>query len=190
MAKHQFQTEIGQLLKLMTHSLYSNKEIFIRELVSNSSDALDKFNYLSLTDEKFKEELDELFRLFKIMVEKRSLEDIPGVDSGMLKQFQFFFSNYDTMREQIVQQLQGQFGEPVKDMVHTLVQQLREELGDEALFEEVVEDTTVQELIDDSKPVIDVPAEIEMIDHQLTTPGLNEEEINALLDKRASLQNQ
>lgn len=56
MAKHQFQTEIGQLLKLMTHSLYSNKEIFIRELVSNSSDAIDKFNYMQLTDETFKEE--------------------------------------------------------------------------------------------------------------------------------------
>lgn len=54
MAKHQFQTEVGQLLHLMTHSLYSNKEIFIRELVSNSSDAIDKLNYLRLTDENLK----------------------------------------------------------------------------------------------------------------------------------------
>ena len=54
MAKHQFQTEANQILHLMIHSLYSNKEIFVRELVSNASDALDKLNMLVLTDEKYK----------------------------------------------------------------------------------------------------------------------------------------
>jgi molecular chaperone HtpG len=56
----QFQTEVNQLLKLMIHSLYSNKEIFLRELISNASDAADKLRFEALTDAALYEGVSEL----------------------------------------------------------------------------------------------------------------------------------
>ena len=61
MSKRQFKAESKKLLDLMINSIYTNKEIFLRELISNASDALDKLYYESLTNKKLKVDKKNLF---------------------------------------------------------------------------------------------------------------------------------
>ena len=77
--KKQFKAESKKLLDMMINSIYTNKEIFLRELISNSSDALDKIYYKSLTDEKIKIDKKEL----KIRIEKdTNNRTIKIIDNG------------------------------------------------------------------------------------------------------------
>ena len=87
MAKQKFKTEVSQLLQLIIHSLYSNKEIFLRELISNSSDALDKLRYLNLTDKKYKKiTLDPKISISFINTDKQKTLTISDNGIGMDKE--------------------------------------------------------------------------------------------------------
>ena len=61
MENKQFKAESKRLLDLMINSIYTNKEIFLRELISNASDAIDKLYYRSLTDKNVKVNKDDLY---------------------------------------------------------------------------------------------------------------------------------
>lgn len=78
MVNKQFKAESKQLLELMIHSIYSSKDIFLRELISNSSDALDKRHFLSLTDSENKYDKLEI----KIVVDKEN-RSIKLIDNGI-----------------------------------------------------------------------------------------------------------
>jgi len=69
----EFQTEAKQLLQLMIHSLYSHKEIFLREIISNASDALDKIRFESLTNSAIKADADSLKITISVNKENRTL---------------------------------------------------------------------------------------------------------------------
>ena len=73
MKKKQFKTESKRILDLMINSIYTNKEIFLRELISNSSDALDKLYYLSLTNKDIKVTKDDLFIRVDYNKDKRTI---------------------------------------------------------------------------------------------------------------------
>ena len=86
MERKKFKTEVSELLHLIIHSLYSHKEIFLRELISNASDALDKLKYLTLVDENFKDlKYDPRIDISFVDTEKEKLLIISDNGIGMSK---------------------------------------------------------------------------------------------------------
>ena len=85
MAKKQFKAESKKLLDMMINSIYTNKEIFLRELISNASDAIDKLYFLSLTDKNVKVKKDNLEIWIKPDKEKRTIK-ITDNGIGMTKE--------------------------------------------------------------------------------------------------------
>lgn len=108
-----FQTEVKQMLHLVVHSLYSNKEIFLRELISNASDALDKLRFLALADGTLFEKDPDL----KISIQvNEKLKTITIADNGIGMSWDEAVANLGTIAKSGTKEFMSQLtGESAKD---------------------------------------------------------------------------
>jgi len=168
MAKKQYKAETKRLLDLVIHSIYTHKEIFLRELISNASDALDKAYYTSLTEDlqidrtnlSIRIELDPTLRTLTIIdngigMTKEEVEDNLGViaKSGSYN----FKKNLETADKQEEVDIIGQFGVGfysafmVAEKVEVYSQSIRE--AESVYFESTGEDGYRIETLDEKLPV-------------------------------------
>lgn len=134
---------------------------------------------MSSSDRTFGENLDLLIKLLRKLKDKSQFEGMPGVPKSFVSNFDFFIQNYERMKDQIAAQLLQQFGEPIKQMVADMVDQLQEELDEDGIGS--IDETPSQP----ETPIITGHKKtVEEIDEMLRKPGLSEEEIDRLLDER------
>ena len=117
--KKEFKAESKRLMELMINSIYTNKEIFLREVISNASDAIDKLHYKSLTDKNVKVKKDEFNIFVSINKDERTLtisdngigmtkEELENNLGTIAKSGSFDFKNNNEKKENI--DIIGQFG--------------------------------------------------------------------------------
>lgn len=144
-----------------------------------------------MEDENFKQELEEFFRLFKKLVEKESLDSIPGVDSQQMEQIKTFMSQFENVKDEL--NINMIHVDPfTKMMISTMVKQMREQLGPEMDQPQITSASAIVDqkeeelkaLSDESQRMVSL---IETIDEQLKNPNLSDEEIDALLDRRSRI---
>lgn len=146
-----------------------------------------------MEDENFKKELEDFFRLFKKLIEKESLGDLPGVDPQQVEQLKMFMAQFDDVKDEL--KVEMLHIDPfTKMMISTMVKQLREQLGPDD-DEDETPHLDVEEIInqreEELKPLSDEAQRnlslIETIDEQLKNPNLTDEEIDNLLDRRSQI---
>ena len=144
-----------------------------------------------LENEEINKQMEELFRLFKKMMEKYPPDSMPGIDKAQAEQLKMMLSNYDSMKVSFSSDMFGFFDEETtKKILAKLISQLREQLGEDA--EEVVEKVSLVE--QKEKEFEQLPTQdrymalLDAIDAELKTPNLSMEKIDELLDKRKEIQ--
>ena len=134
---------------------------------------------MATNDRSFSENLDLLIKLLRKLKDKSQFEGMPGVPKMFIMNFDFFLQNYEKMKDQISEQLLQQFGEPIKQMVADMVEQLQDEVD--------------SNMIPEAEPLAEIPVitgqkrTLAEIDDLLKNPALSQDEIDKLLDERHRL---
>lgn len=146
-----------------------------------------------MENDNINKQMEELVRLFKKMMEKYPPDSIPGIDKAQAEQLKMMLSNYDDMKISISSDMFGIFDEETtQKILSRLIKQLKEQLGEDAYEEEVVEKLSIVDMKE--KEFQQLPTEdryvalLDAIDTELKKPNLTMDEIDTLLDKRKKIQ--
>ena len=136
------------------------------------------------SNNSFERDMDQLISLFKKIKAKTSNEQFEHLDPAFMQNLDFIINNYEMVKGNVPKEMFGQMGIPFQQLLKEFINQLKQQLGEDYNEEmgaetanETIASTEKSELVND----------IEKIDLMLKNPGLSEEELNALLDKRSDL---
>lgn len=145
-----------------------------------------------MENEEINKQMEELFRLFKKMMEKYPPDSMPGIDKAQAEQLKMMLSNYEGMKVSMSSDMFGIFDEETtKKILARLIEQLKAQLDEDADYqeEEKLSIVDVKEKEFEQLPTEDrYVSLIDAIDTELKKPGLSMEEIDNLLDKRSKIQ--
>lgn len=146
-----------------------------------------------MENEELKNQIDELFRLFRKVMEKYPPDDVPGMDKAQLEQLKAYLTQYESVKDQFSVEMFGLMDQGMaKQFISLLIKKLREQLGEDADIDELPEDHIKEvefkeKAFETLQTGENYQALIDAIDAQLKNPNLSDDEMDALLDKRQKL---
>ena len=146
-----------------------------------------------MEDDDLKKQIDELFRLFRKVMEKYPPDEVPGMDKAQLEQLKAYLTQYESVKDQFsVEMFSMMDNGMAKQFISMLIKKLREQLGDDADIDELpedhIKDVEIKEKAFESLQTGEnYQSLIDAIDSQLKNPDLTDDEMDTLLDKRQNL---
>ena len=146
-----------------------------------------------MENEDFKKQIDELFRLFRKVMEKYPPDDVPGMDKAQMEQLKAYLTQYDSIKDQFSVEMFGMMdNDMARQFISLLINKLREQLGEDADIDELPENSIKdvefkEKAFESLQTGENYQTLIDAIDAQLKNPNLTDEEIDILLDKRQKL---